>query len=100
MQTTLFYLAKTPDELQRALTKLTEYCNRWKLTVNTGKTKIMVFRKGGRLRDNLHFLYNNSQIEIVSKFCYLGAVFTSGGSSFETQKTLSGQVLKAIFYFK
>ena len=36
-------------------------------------------------------------IEIVSKFCYLGIVYTSGGSSFETQKTLSGQALKAIF---
>ena len=93
----IILFGKTPDELQRALTILEEYCNRWKLTVNTGKTKIMVFRKGGRLRDNLHFLYNNSQIEIVSKFCYLGVVFTSGGSSFETQKTLSGQALKAIF---
>ena len=28
---------------------------------------------------------------IVNKVCYLGVVFTSGGSSFETQKTLSGQ---------
>ena len=27
----------------------------------------------------------------------MGIVFTSGGSSFETQKTLSGQALKAIF---
>ena len=57
----------------------------------------MVLRKGGRLRDNLHFLYNNSQIEIVIKFCYLGVVFTSWGSSFDTQKTLSGQSLKTIF---
>ena len=66
----IILFGKTPGELQRALTILEEYCNRWKLTVNTGKTKIMVFRKGGRLRDNLHFLYNNSQIGIVSKFCY------------------------------
>ena len=41
----------TPDELQRALTILEVYCNMWKLTVNTGKTKIMVFPKGERLRD-------------------------------------------------
>ena len=84
----IILFGKTPDELQRALTILEEYCNRWKLTVNTGKTKIMVFRKGGRLRDDLHFLYDNSQIEIVSKFCYLGVVLTSGGSSFETQKNI------------
>ena len=57
----------------------------------------MVFRKGGRLPNDLDFKYNNVSIEIVSKFCYLGVTFTSGGSSFETQKTLSGQALKAVF---
>ena len=88
---------KTPEELQKSLNILEEYCDRWKLTVNTAKTKILVFRKGGRLSSNLQFTYKGNNIEIVSKFCYLGIVFTSGGSSFETQKTLSGQALKAIF---
>ena len=46
---------------------------------------------------NLQFNYKGSKIDIVNTFCYLGIVFTSGGSSFETQKTLSGQALKAIF---
>ncbi|MCG7877024.1 MAG: reverse transcriptase family protein, partial [Candidatus Thiodiazotropha endolucinida] len=40
---------KTPEDLQNALKILEDYCSRWKLTVNTKKTKIMVFRKGGRL---------------------------------------------------
>ena len=88
---------KTPEELQKSLNILEKYCDRWKLTVNTAKTKILVFRKGGRLSSNLQFTYIGNNIEIVSKFCYLGIVFTSGGSSFETQKTLSGQALKAIF---
>ena len=88
---------KTAEELQKSLNILEEYCNRWKLTVNTMKTKIVVFRKGGRLPTNLQFIYNGKNIEIVRKFCYLGIVYTSGGSSFETQKTLSGQALKAIF---
>ena len=88
---------KTPEELQKSLNILEEYCDKWKLTVNTMKTKIVVFRKGGRLPANLHFVYKGKNIDIVSKFCYLGIVFTSGGSSFDTQKTLSGQALKAIF---
>ena len=53
---------------------------------NISKTKILVFRKRGRLPDNLQFIYKGNIIEIVTKFCYLGIVFTSGGSSFETQK--------------
>ena len=41
---------KTPEDLQHALTILENYCNRWKLTVNTNKTKIVVFKKGGGCR--------------------------------------------------
>jgi len=37
--------------------KLIEYCSRWKLSVNRDKTKVVVFRKGGRLPDNLSFYY-------------------------------------------
>ena len=44
--------------------------------LNTEKTKIVVFRK--------HFIY-------------LGAVFSSGGSFLENQKTLAGQAQKAVF---
>ena len=88
---------KTPEELQNALEMLEEYCKRWQLTVSTNKTKVMVFRKRGRLPNNLNFIYNNVNIEIVNTFCYLGIVFTSGGSSFEIHKTLSKQALKAVF---
>ena len=91
---------KSPEELQKSLNILEEYCERWKLTVNTMKTKIVVFRKGGKLPENLHFTYKREHIEIVNNFCYLGIVFTSGGSSFETQKTLSGQAQKAIFILR
>ena len=58
---------------------------------------IMVFRKGGRLPDNLAFYYDGHQLEIVNKYTYLGIVFTSGGSFSEACSTLSGQALKAIF---
>ena len=88
---------QTPDELQKSLDILGAFCDRWKLTVNITKTMVVIFRKGERLPINLLFTYKGSNIEIVNKFCYLGIVFTSGGSSFETQKTLSGQALQAIF---
>ena len=76
---------------------LKDYCARNRLTVNTSKTKVVIFRKGGRIPIDLTFKYNGEEIEIVSKFSYLGIVFTSGGSCHETQKTLAGQSLKAIF---
>ena len=35
--------AHSPDELQSLLETLQKYCIRWKLTVNTSKTKIVIF---------------------------------------------------------
>ena len=49
----------------------------------------MVFRKGGRLRDNISFYYDGAELEIVT--------FTTGGSFHETQNCLAGKGLKAIF---
>ena len=57
----------------------------------------MVFKKGGRLRQNMRFLYNNNVLEIVDNFTYLGFVFSSGGSFSKTFDSLCGQSLKAIF---
>ncbi len=90
-------LASTKEQLQEGLNTLQTYCQKWKLTVNTNKTKIMIFRKGGRLPAALKFYYNNLEIEIVSKWSYLGIVFSPGGSFFEANITLSGQAHKAIF---
>lgn len=60
----------------------------------------MIFRKNGRIRRNLKFYYNNSEVEIVSKFTYLGIVFTPGGSFNLTIEALCGQALKGIFKLK
>ena len=38
---------ETAERLQIGLDILDSYCNRWKLTMNIEKTKIMVFRKSG-----------------------------------------------------
>ena len=56
------------EGLQNGLNYLEVYCKRWKLMVNTSKTKIMVFRKGGTLPRNLEFLFDNNILEIVSNF--------------------------------
>ena len=85
--------ANSISELQESLDLLFDYCQGWKVLVNTSKTKIMILRKGGRL----NFYYNNIWIEIVNKFSYLGIVFTIGGSLSEAQNILSGKALKAIF---
>ena len=38
--------AKSAESLQSMLNDIQEYCNTWHLTINTNKTKIMVFERG------------------------------------------------------
>jgi len=54
--------AESKDELQRSLDALLEYCNRWKLVVKTRKTKIMIFKKSGRLPNYTVFNFDNVEI--------------------------------------
>ena len=89
--------SNTMEGLQRGLDVLAQYCEKWKLTVNTDETKIMVFRKGGNLPRNLSFNFQGRNIEIVKKFVYLGITFPAGSSFTESHRTLSGHALKAIF---
>ena len=64
------------------------------MEIDPNKSKIIIIRKGGRLPQNLEFRYGDMNLEIVSKFTYLGIVFTSGDSFAEAQVTLSGQAQK------
>ena len=89
--------SNTSEGLQKGLDIQSDYCQKWKLTVNIDKTKVMIFQKGGILPRNLSFTFQGNVIEIVNKFVYLGISFSTGGSFTETHKTLSGQALTAIF---
>ena len=82
---TLF--AHSKDGLQKMLDKLSIYCTRWKLKVNTEKTKIMIFERG-RARD-VDIYFNGIKLDIVDCFKYLGITFYKNGNWFRTQKLIS-----------
>ena len=66
------FFAETSDGLRKGLDILKDYCTRCKRMVNTEKSKIMVFRKGGQLPRNLKFYYNNLELSIADTLSYLG----------------------------
>ena len=84
------------SELQKALNVFQEYCTKWKLTVNVTKTKILIISKG-RPRNNLHFYFNNSELEIVSEYKYLGIFLSKSGNFKAAKKHISEQANKALF---
>ena len=88
--------SETPDGLQKSLDNFEIYCQKWNLTVNVDKTKIVVFRKAGHLAHNESWTYNNQDVEIVPTFNYLGIVLSSGGSFIPATKTLADKGLRAM----
>ena len=82
-------LSDTIEGLQSSLNYLEMFCTKWNLDVNIGKTKIVVFRKGGILNRNECLTYAGEDIEIVNSFNYLGIVLTSGGAFVKATKTLA-----------
>lgn len=66
-------------DLQKKINAVQEYCQINKLEVNTQKTKIIIFRKKGKLPKNDKFFYSGAPIEVVKSFTYLRVVFSSSG---------------------
>ena len=89
-------VGNTPENLQNSLNLLFQYCSDLELTVNTQKTKIVVFRKRGQIREGESWTYNNEHIEVVNDVNYLGIVFNYTGTFILNQETLAGKGLKAL----
>lgn len=75
----LVLLASSRARLRKQIRTLEKYCRENQLTVNQDKSKIMVFRRGGRLSGNCLFYFEETPIEVVSEFTYLGVTFTTSG---------------------
>ena len=63
MQMILFLLVSdTVYNLQHLFNKLALYCDNWGLMVNIEKTKIVVFKRGGKLKKVEKWFYKQSKI--------------------------------------
>ena len=68
-------IAPDAESLQLMLNKLHEWCSKWRLSVNSDKTKIVHFRPSSVLRCNNLFSCGNLNIELTEKYKYLGLWF-------------------------
>ena len=65
-------LAENAEQLQRSLCLFQNWCNKWRLKVNLGKTKVIHFRKKGNKITDFQFKFHDHSIEKVQKCEYLG----------------------------
>ena len=93
----LVIMSTSHEALQKCLYNLEEYCDKWKLEVNTKKTKVIIFNKQGSQIKKHTFFYKANKIELVNEYKYLGFSFTTSGSSAPGIAVLIKQAKKAWF---
>ena len=79
--------ARSPEVLQSILNDIESYCTTWGLKINTVKTKAMIFEKGRHT--SFDFYLNNTKLDIVTSFKYLGIHFFKNGNWFRSQKRIA-----------
>jgi hypothetical protein len=52
----LAFSSFTTNTLQKTIDQVLKYCREWKLKCNLNKTKILVSKKGGKMKDEKWFV--------------------------------------------
>ena len=74
------------DGLQYAVNTFNEYCDKWRLTVNAAKMKIIIFNSRGRPKPTTKFILKGADIEIINEYKYLGIYFSQSGAFVSAKK--------------
>jgi hypothetical protein len=72
-------IAQTEEDLQRILDKLRDWCRKWRVLINTDKSKCIHFRPGRRQQTSYEFRIGQNIIELVDSYKYLGVTFSYKG---------------------
>ena len=94
----LVILSNTSEGLQNSLNKLEKYFYDWQLTVNTKKTKVVIFQNTQSPSPN--FYYKNVLLTETKECNFLGNVIDFKGSFKKATQELSKKGLKVLFSLK
>ena len=67
-------LAPSEEMLQTQLNFVSDWCTKWKMSVNEEKTQVMHFKPRRYARSNFQWCYGNNQLETVKTYKYLGVM--------------------------
>ena len=95
----LIILSTSAKGLQDSLDRLDQYCRKWDLKVNLGKTKCIAFSRGNS-RESKGLIFDKTNIDFVKQFKYLGVSIDKKGKFTPTLKDLSRKATNAIFALK
>ena len=92
----LIILSLTHRGLQNCLDALSNYCNEWRLVINKSKSKCTTFHKRNK-KYNKAFLIDNTPLENVTDYTYLGLNIDASCSFNVTHKLLASKANRTIF---
>ena len=93
----LLLVSETSKGLQKCMQKLQQYCYKWGLSVNTNKTKYMIF---GKKQKDVKLYYSNKELCSTDEYTYLGIKFTKNGSFVKAVEDRLTKANRAIFILK
>lgn len=85
-------IADTKEKLQNLVTEWTEELEERGMEVNRKKSKVMKFSRNGEIDENMRITCGDEELEQVTSYEYLGALFTSDG---KIEEELKNRVRKA-----
>ncbi len=82
-------VAKSENDLQLMLNKLHGWCKKWRVLINTDKSKCVHFRKGRATQTNHEFKIGQNILETVDTYKYLGVTFQYKGNFTDNAEKLA-----------
>ncbi|CAG7827288.1 unnamed protein product, partial [Allacma fusca] len=89
-------IAESKMGLQKKIDALSDYCVENFLSINLSKTKVIVFRNGGKLLNSWKWQLKGEQIEVVPEYTYLGVKFSASGSFRSAGKEMKRKAIATI----
>ncbi|XP_015120516.1 uncharacterized protein LOC107043497 [Diachasma alloeum] len=88
--------AESAGELQSMLGTAERFFQENRLEINVNKTKVMVFRGGGRRKKGEKWKIYGKEVEVVNSFKYLGFWFSSKNAYGEHVRKMAGKGTRAV----
>jgi hypothetical protein len=68
-------ISDSEEKLQTMLNTIHDWCKKWRVLINTSKSKCIHFRKGRAQRTDFTFRIGDNELETVEAYKYLGVIF-------------------------
>jgi len=89
-------VAPNEIKLQEMLNYVSDWCAKWKMSVNTEKTQIVHFRPRNTPQSSYNFLYEGNNLEVVKQYKYLGILLNENMDFQTVAKSLTAAGSRAM----